>query len=146
MGNGGRGSWSPREQQRGRTGGPSSSSGGAGPGGSARSSNSSSAVASTPPPDTVGSLLAGIATAVTDALTAMRFADKRQWGPDEFEQVRALERALDEAKRDFQQLSALVNGQSYYTGDVRRECFVLRRYSFAQLDLVPRGVCATGLD
>lgn len=47
------------------------------------------------------------------------FADKRQWGPDEFEQVRALEQALDEARRDFQELSPLVNGQFYYENDRR---------------------------
>ncbi|KLU89934.1 hypothetical protein MAPG_08901 [Magnaporthiopsis poae ATCC 64411] len=45
------------------------------------------------------------------------FADKRQWGPDEFEQVRALEEALDEAKRDFQAMSRLVSGQFFYERD-----------------------------
>lgn len=69
--------------------------------------------------DTVGSLLASIATSLNDGLRILMFADKRQWGPDEFEQVRALEQALDEAKRDFQQLSPLVNGQFYYENDRR---------------------------
>lgn len=76
--------------------------------------------------DTVGTLLAAIANSINDGLTLMRFADKRQWGPDEFEQVRALERCLDSAKRDFQELSALLNGQTYYTGDTTSEfppCF-----------------------
>lgn len=66
---------------------------------------------------TVGSLLAEIANGLSGALRMMMFADKRQWGPDEFEQVRALEDALDEAKRDFQQLAVLVNGQYYYEND-----------------------------
>ena len=69
----------------------------------------------------MGTLLANVAGSVTDGLSLMRFADKRQWGPDEFEQVRALERALDSAKRDFQELSALLNGQTYYTGDTTSE-------------------------
>ncbi|CAK7215746.1 hypothetical protein SCUCBS95973_002582 [Sporothrix curviconia] len=71
--------------------------------------------------DTVGSLLAGIATALQDALRILMFADKRGWGPDEFEQVRAVEEALDEAKRDFQTMGPLVNGQFYYENDRRAE-------------------------
>ncbi len=71
--------------------------------------------------DTVGSLLAGIATSLTDALHGFMLADKRQWGPDEFEQVRALEEALDDAKKDFQDMSRLVNGQFYYENDRRGE-------------------------
>ncbi|EAA31653.3 hypothetical protein GE21DRAFT_7953 [Neurospora crassa] len=67
--------------------------------------------------DTVGSLLASIATHLSDSLRALRFADKRHWGPDEFEQIRALEEALDDAKTDFQELGRLVNGQFYYEGD-----------------------------
>ncbi|KAK3351554.1 hypothetical protein B0H65DRAFT_125177 [Neurospora tetraspora] len=67
--------------------------------------------------DTVGSLLASIATYLSDSLRALRFADKRHWGPDEFEQIRALEDALDDAKTDFQELGVLVNGQFYYEGD-----------------------------
>ncbi|KAM7204172.1 hypothetical protein V8F33_001807 [Rhypophila sp. PSN 637] len=67
--------------------------------------------------DTVGSSLANIATLLNDSLRILRFADKRQWGPDEFEQVRALEEALDEAKKDYQELSPLVNGEFYYQND-----------------------------
>ncbi|CAK7268015.1 hypothetical protein SEPCBS57363_002887 [Sporothrix epigloea] len=70
---------------------------------------------------TVGSLLAGIATALQDTLRTLLFADKRGWGPDEFEQVRAVEEALDEAKRDFQAIGPLVNGQFYYENDRRAE-------------------------
>ncbi|KAK0727978.1 hypothetical protein B0T26DRAFT_637839 [Lasiosphaeria miniovina] len=67
--------------------------------------------------DTVGSLLASIATCLTEALRILMFADKRQWGPDEFEQIRALEEALDEAKEDYQEMSPLVHGQFYYQND-----------------------------
>ncbi|CAK7264535.1 hypothetical protein SEPCBS119000_001046 [Sporothrix epigloea] len=70
---------------------------------------------------TVGGLLAGIATALQDTLRILLFADKRGWGPDEFEQVRAVEEALDEAKRDFQAFGPLVNGQFYYENDRRPE-------------------------
>ncbi|KAK4192966.1 hypothetical protein QBC35DRAFT_160725 [Podospora australis] len=67
--------------------------------------------------DTVGSLLAAIGTCLTDALRILLYADKRQWGPDEFEQTRALEDALDEAKKDFQEMGQLVRGQFYYEND-----------------------------
>lgn len=67
--------------------------------------------------DTVGSLLAAIGTCLTDALRLFMFADKRHWGPDEFEQTRALEDALDEAKKDFQEMGQLVRGQFYYEND-----------------------------
>ncbi|KAI0913298.1 hypothetical protein F4823DRAFT_61126 [Ustulina deusta] len=67
--------------------------------------------------DTVGSLLAIIANSIQDALRTLMFADKRAWGPPEFEQLRLLEEALDEAKRDFQELPALVNGRFYYEND-----------------------------
>ena len=70
--------------------------------------------------DTVGSLLASIANSLQDGLRILMFADKRGWGPDEFEQVRALEEALDEAKKDFQDMAPLVNGQFYYENDRRR--------------------------
>ncbi|OAA68748.1 hypothetical protein SPI_00943 [Niveomyces insectorum RCEF 264] len=73
------------------------------------------------PFDTVGSLLAGIATSLQDALRTLMFADKRGWGPDEFEQVRAVEEALDEAKRDFQAMGPLVNGAFYYENDRKLE-------------------------
>ncbi|KAF2963514.1 hypothetical protein GQX73_g10072 [Xylaria multiplex] len=67
--------------------------------------------------DTVGSLLATIANSIQDALRILMFADKRAWGPPEFEQLRLLEEALDEAKRDFQDLPVLVNGRFYYEND-----------------------------
>ncbi|KAK1760763.1 hypothetical protein QBC47DRAFT_13839 [Echria macrotheca] len=67
--------------------------------------------------DTVGSLLASIAMSLTEALRILMFADKRQWGPDEFEQIRVLEAALDEAKKDFQEMAPLVHGQFYYQND-----------------------------
>lgn len=70
---------------------------------------------------TVGSLLAAIATLVSDGLRILKFADKRQWGPDEHEQLRLLEDTLDDAKKDFQELSVLVNGQRYYMNDRKRE-------------------------
>ncbi|KAL2119182.1 hypothetical protein VTJ04DRAFT_6142 [Mycothermus thermophilus] len=67
--------------------------------------------------ETVGTLLASIANCMNEALRILMFADKRHWGPDEFEQTRALEDALDEAKRDFQALGKLVNGRWYYEHD-----------------------------
>ncbi|KAI8950835.1 hypothetical protein F4801DRAFT_322965 [Xylaria longipes] len=67
--------------------------------------------------DTVGSLLAIIANSIQDALRILMFADKRAWGSPEFEQLRLLEETLDEAKRDFQELPALVNGRFYYEND-----------------------------
>jgi hypothetical protein len=69
---------------------------------------------------TVGTLLAAIATCMAEALRIFMFADKRQWGPDEFEQTRALEAALDEAKKDFQEMAPLVHGQFYYENDRTR--------------------------
>lgn len=71
--------------------------------------------------DTVGSLLADIAHAINDALRMLMFADKRHWSPDEFEQVRALEDTLDEAKKDFQEMGPLLKGSYYYENDRRRE-------------------------
>lgn len=73
-----------------------------------------------PQSQTVGTLLAAIATCMTDALRILMFADKRQWGPDEFEQTRVLEEALDEAKKDFQEMAPLVHGQFYYESDRTR--------------------------
>lgn len=70
--------------------------------------------------DTVGSLLAEIATILADALRMLIFADKRHWDSDEFEQVRALEEVLDEAKADFQELGPLLKGSFYYENDRRR--------------------------
>ncbi|KAI0188710.1 hypothetical protein F4808DRAFT_55857 [Astrocystis sublimbata] len=66
---------------------------------------------------TVGSLLAVVANSVQDALRILMFADKRAWKSPEFEQLRLLEEALDEAKRDFQELPLLVNGRFYYEND-----------------------------
>uniref|UniRef100_L2FJE9 Uncharacterized protein n=1 Tax=Colletotrichum fructicola (strain Nara gc5) TaxID=1213859 RepID=L2FJE9_COLFN len=68
---------------------------------------------------TVGSLLAAIATLISDGLRILKFADKHHWGPDEHEQLRLLEDTLDDAKKDFQELSVLVNGQRYYMNDRR---------------------------
>ncbi|KAJ5018424.1 hypothetical protein K4K57_005033 [Colletotrichum sp. SAR 10_99] len=68
---------------------------------------------------TVGSLLAAIATLISDGLRILKFADKLHWGPDEHEQLRLLEDTLDDAKKDFQELSVLVNGQRYYMNDRR---------------------------
>jgi hypothetical protein len=70
--------------------------------------------------DSVGTLLADIANLIHDGLRILGFVDKSQWGPDEHEQVRALEEALDDAKKDFQELSQLVNGQFYYQHDRNR--------------------------
>ncbi|KAI8625407.1 hypothetical protein F5Y19DRAFT_270078 [Xylariaceae sp. FL1651] len=67
--------------------------------------------------ETVGSLLAVIANLLQDALRTLMFADKRAWGPFEFEQVRLLEDALDEAKKDFQELPALLTRRGYYEND-----------------------------
>ena len=67
--------------------------------------------------DTVGTLLADIATSFNDGLRILSYADKSQWGPDEHGQVHVLEEALDDAKKDFQELSPLVNGQFYYQND-----------------------------
>lgn len=67
--------------------------------------------------DTVGSLLADIANCLNDTILAFRVADHRYWGVDEFEQLKRLEHALDEAAKDFQELSPLVHGQYYYEND-----------------------------
>ncbi|KAF5001541.1 hypothetical protein FDECE_10920 [Fusarium decemcellulare] len=71
--------------------------------------------------DSVGSLLAAIANLVADGLRILTLADKSHWGPDEHEQVRALAAVLDDAKKDFQELSPLVNGQIYYETDRKHE-------------------------
>lgn len=71
--------------------------------------------------DSVGTLLAAIANLITESLRILSFSDKRQWGQDEHEQVRALEDALDEARKDFQELGPLVNGQLHYETDRTRE-------------------------
>ncbi|KAL2760842.1 hypothetical protein ACRALDRAFT_2039387 [Sodiomyces alcalophilus JCM 7366] len=69
--------------------------------------------------DTVGSLLADIANSITDSLRILDGSDKSQWGPDEHEQLRRLEHALDEARKDFQELSPFLDGQHYYMNDRR---------------------------
>ena len=74
--------------------------------------------------ESVGSLLAAIANSINDALRLLMFADKAHWGPDEFEQVRALEHAMDEAKKDFQEMGPLLKGSVYYENDRRRMCIL----------------------
>lgn len=74
--------------------------------------------------DTVGSLLADIANFITDSLRILDGSDKSQWGPDEHEQLRRLEHALDEARKDFQELSPFLDGQRYYMNDRRREFII----------------------
>ena len=69
---------------------------------------------------TVGTLLADIANSISDSLRILSFSDKRQWQDEEYEQVRALEHVLDEARKDFQELSPLVNGQLHYENDRKR--------------------------
>lgn len=85
--------------------------------------------------DTVGSLLAEIANILADALRMLMFADKRHWGSDEFEQVRAFEDALDEAKGDFQELGPLLKGSFYYENDRRRMFGPIPWSSHKQADL-----------
>lgn len=88
--------------------------------------------------DTVGSLLKDIAVYLTESLHGLRLADKRHWGPDEFEQIRALEDALDDAKADFQELGVLVNGQFYYEGDRTRKYMMIMVY----LDISSLSYCS----
>lgn len=90
------------------------------------------------PDDTVGSLLAEIATVLADALRMLMFADKRHWESDEFEQVRALEDALDEAKADFQELGPLLKGSFYYESDRRRTSNLIFFPLYRSLSSVPR--------
>ncbi|KAM0297948.1 hypothetical protein ACHAPM_009229 [Fusarium culmorum] len=77
--------------------------------------------------DTVGSLLAAIANFLAQGLRILSLADKSHWGPDEYEQVHALASALDEAKKDFQELAPLVNGHIYYETDRKRAFLVYRQ-------------------
>jgi hypothetical protein len=95
-------------RERGRTGQPLPS----GPSAAARA-----------PTETIGGLLTGIATSLNEALRMFQYADKRLWDPtgDEYEQVRALEEALVEARRDFVEMGRLVGGGLYYEGDRRGE-------------------------
>ncbi|KAK4143792.1 uncharacterized protein C8A04DRAFT_12040 [Dichotomopilus funicola] len=85
--------------------------------GASRATRTGSLGSAQPQIQTVGTLLAAIANCLTDALRIFTFADKQQWGPDEFEQVRALEATLNEAKKDFQEMAPLVHGSFYYEND-----------------------------
>lgn len=68
----------------------------------------------------VGSLLADIADAISDGQRTLGLAKQDHWGQDEYDLLKAFERTLDEAKKDFQELSLLVKGQSHYEYD--RSC------------------------
>lgn len=91
--------------------------------------------------ESVGSLLAAIANSINDALRLLMFADKAHWGPDEFEQVRALEHTLDEAKKDFQEMGPLLKGSVYYENDRRRMCISSSFTSLIapSISLIPTG-------
>lgn len=80
-----------------------------------------------PSSDSVGTLLASIANSISVALRILGLSDKRHWGQDELEQVYALEAALDQARKDFQELSPLVGGQLHYEADRTREFLPLVR-------------------
>ncbi|QUC22514.1 uncharacterized protein UV8b_06755 [Ustilaginoidea virens] len=71
--------------------------------------------------DSVGTLLADMANLLGEGLRILGHSDKRHWGQDEHEQVHALEQALDEAKKDYQELCPLVNGQAQYRHDRNHE-------------------------
>ena len=71
--------------------------------------------------DSVGTLLADMANLLGEGLRILGHSDKRHWGQDEHEQVHALEQALDEAKKDYQELCPLVNGQAQYRHDRNRK-------------------------
>ncbi len=81
--------------------------------------------------DSVGSLLADIAGLIVDGLRILGIADKRHWGQDEHELLRAMERLLDDAKKDFQELSPLVKGQAQYERD--RSCKIQPSHIFATI-------------
>lgn len=89
--------------------------------------------------ESVGSLLAAIANSINDALRLLMFADKAHWGPDEFEQVRALEHTLDEAKKDFQEMGPLLKGSVYYENDRRRMCISHLFISPSSIYFIPTG-------
>lgn len=93
---------------------------------SSKATDNDTAAGSTP--ESVGSLLAAIANSINDALRLLMFADKAHWGPDEFEQVRALEATLDEAKKDFQEMGPLLKGSVYYEND-RRSMYLFSPWS-----------------
>ncbi|KAL5604091.1 uncharacterized protein BROUX77_004277 [Berkeleyomyces rouxiae] len=73
---------------------------------------------------TLGYFLAKLALTLDDGIKIFHFADKRNWTPDEFEQLRALEKCLDEARADFQELPTLLDGAHYYTNDRTRASLV----------------------
>lgn len=73
--------------------------------------------------DSVGSLLADIASSMAEGLRTLSLADKRYWTQDEHELLRALEDALDDAKTDFQSLAPFIKGQTQYEND--RNCKLL---------------------
>ena len=72
---------------------------------------------SAPPLETVGSVLEEIANSLNGIIGSFQIADQRHWGADEQDQLRRLEETIDEAAKDFQELSHLVNGQFYYEND-----------------------------
>ncbi|QPG96383.1 hypothetical protein C2857_004036 [Epichloe festucae Fl1] len=84
--------------------------------------------------DSVGTLLAEIANLIIDGLRIFSLSDKRHWGPDEYEQVQALEDALNQAKKDFQALCPLVNGQAQYEHD--RKYATIRELSYIRSQYV----------
>ncbi|EGS20985.1 uncharacterized protein CTHT_0028240 [Thermochaetoides thermophila DSM 1495] len=83
-------------------------------------------------PQTVGTLLASIATCMTDALDALSqvtvAADSQQLA-ERNEHLREMELALDEAKQDFQELAPLVHGRGWYENDRSEE-------SLAELEIL----------
>jgi hypothetical protein len=87
--------------------------------------------------DSVGSLLADIANLIADAIRILTVSDKRHWGPDEHEHRRALDAVLDEARKDFQELSPLLNGQQNYELDRRR-----KSCSPCTFALLPQSTCS----
>lgn len=73
------------------------------------------------PQETVGTLLTFIAGSLSSALRTLSLADKTHWGPDEYEQVGALEEASASLRRDLAEMAALVGGGLYYENDTRAE-------------------------
>lgn len=76
-----------------------------------------------PKKDTIGTHLTAIANSLNEALRVFQYADKRFWDPegDEYEQIRALEETVAQARRDFIEMGKLVGGVPYYEGDRRGE-------------------------
>lgn len=92
--------------------------------------------------DTVGTLLAAIANLLHEGILLLNQTDKTLWGADEHEQLRALEDALDEAKKDFQELSPLVRGQLYYQNDRTSESRTPARSSLPLACTIQADTCA----